>query len=179
MKCIKIHLKRTNFFWMVNLAMSIFEFLTNFLIFWQPWHPWLCIRSVCWKWNLKQIEAIPPSVEQRWNNARTTLERSWNEAGTILERLWNDSGMNLEWLWNNSGTTLERLWNSSRTTLELFWNDSLMTLEWLWNNSGTTSEQSWTQNLYLYQRSIEHRVKYEGRGDFFCWFTLPANCRQC
>ena len=30
--------------------------------FWHPWHPWVCIRSVCWKWNLKQIEAIPPSV---------------------------------------------------------------------------------------------------------------------
>ena len=30
---------------MVDLAMSIFEFLTKFLIFWQPWHPWICIRS--------------------------------------------------------------------------------------------------------------------------------------
>ena len=28
----------------------------------HTWHPWVCIRSVCWKWNLKQIEAIPPSV---------------------------------------------------------------------------------------------------------------------
>ncbi len=34
-----------NFGWMVNLAMSIFEFLTKFLIFWLPWHPWVCIRS--------------------------------------------------------------------------------------------------------------------------------------
>ena len=51
-----------NFGWMVDLAMSIFEFLTKFLVFWHPWHPWVCIRSVCWKWNLKQIEAIPPSV---------------------------------------------------------------------------------------------------------------------
>ena len=45
---------------MVDLAMSIFEFFTKFLIF---WHPWVCIRSVFWKWNLKQIEAIPPSVQ--------------------------------------------------------------------------------------------------------------------
>ena len=51
-----------NFGWMVDLAMSIFEFLTKFLVFWHPWHPWVCIRSVCWKWNLKQIRAIAPSV---------------------------------------------------------------------------------------------------------------------
>ena len=31
-----------NFGWMVDLAMSIFEFLTKFLIF---RHPWVCIRS--------------------------------------------------------------------------------------------------------------------------------------
>ena len=30
---------------MVDLAMSIFEFLNEFLIFWHPWHPWVCIRS--------------------------------------------------------------------------------------------------------------------------------------
>ena len=30
---------------MVDLAMSIFEFLTKFLIFRHPWHPWVCIRS--------------------------------------------------------------------------------------------------------------------------------------
>ena len=51
---------------MVDLAMSIFQFLTKFVIFWHPWHPWVCVRSVyrwaVWKWNLKQIEAIPPSV---------------------------------------------------------------------------------------------------------------------
>ena len=52
-----------NFGWMVDLAMSIFEFLTKFLVLWHPWHPWVCIRSVCWKCNLKQIEAIPPSVQ--------------------------------------------------------------------------------------------------------------------
>ena len=34
-----------NFGWMVDLAMSIFEFLTKFLTFWHPWHPWVCIRS--------------------------------------------------------------------------------------------------------------------------------------
>ena len=34
-----------NFNWMVDLAMSIFEFLTKFLIFRHPWHPWVCIRS--------------------------------------------------------------------------------------------------------------------------------------
>ena len=34
-----------NFGWMVDLAMSIFEFLNKFLIFWHPWHPWVCIRS--------------------------------------------------------------------------------------------------------------------------------------
>ena len=30
---------------MVDLAMSIFEYVTKFLIFWYPWHPWVCIRS--------------------------------------------------------------------------------------------------------------------------------------
>ena len=30
---------------MVNLAMSIFEFLTKFLVIWHPKHPWVCIRS--------------------------------------------------------------------------------------------------------------------------------------
>ena len=30
---------------MVDLAMNIFEFLTKFLIFRHPWHPWVCIRS--------------------------------------------------------------------------------------------------------------------------------------
>ena len=34
-----------NFGWMVDLAMSIFVFLTKFLIFWHPWHHWVCIRS--------------------------------------------------------------------------------------------------------------------------------------
>ena len=27
------------------LAMSIFVFLTKFLVIWHPWHPWVCIRS--------------------------------------------------------------------------------------------------------------------------------------
>ena len=31
-----------NFGWMVDLAMSIFEFITKFLVF---WHPWVCIHS--------------------------------------------------------------------------------------------------------------------------------------
>ena len=30
---------------MVDLAMNIFVFLTKFLIFWYPWHSWVCIRS--------------------------------------------------------------------------------------------------------------------------------------
>ena len=30
---------------MVDLAMSIFEFLTKFQVIWHPWHPWVCIRS--------------------------------------------------------------------------------------------------------------------------------------
>ena len=60
-------LKKWHFFllndgWMVDLAMGSFRFLTIFLIFWHPWYPWICIRSVCWVWNLKQIEAILPSV---------------------------------------------------------------------------------------------------------------------
>ena len=64
-----------NFGWMVDLAMSIFEFHTKFLIFWHHWDLWICIRSVCWKWNLKQIEAIPPSVYSRLWNKRSP----WNE----------------------------------------------------------------------------------------------------
>ena len=30
---------------MVDSAMSILEFLTKFLVFWHPWHSWVCIRS--------------------------------------------------------------------------------------------------------------------------------------
>ena len=40
-----------NFGWMVDLAMSIFEFPTKFLVIWHPWHPWVCIRS-----DLKPLE---------------------------------------------------------------------------------------------------------------------------
>ena len=50
-----------NFGWMVDLAMSIFVFLTKFLIFWHPWHLWVCIRSDL-NHCLKQIFAIPPTV---------------------------------------------------------------------------------------------------------------------
>ena len=39
-----------NFGWMVDLAMSIFVFLTKFLIFWHPRHPRVCICS-----NLKPL----------------------------------------------------------------------------------------------------------------------------
>ena len=45
--------------------MGSFRFLTIFLIFWHPKDPWICIRSVWWKWNLKQIEAMP-SNERTW-----------------------------------------------------------------------------------------------------------------
>ena len=48
--------------WMVNLAMGSLRFLSIFLIFWHSWDPWICIHSVCWKWNLKQIEAIHSSL---------------------------------------------------------------------------------------------------------------------
>ena len=58
----KLFLILLNDGWMVDLAMGSFGFLTIFLIYWHPWDPWICIRSVCWKSNLKQIEAIPPSV---------------------------------------------------------------------------------------------------------------------
>ena len=37
----KLFLILINDGWMVDLAMSIFEFLTKFLVF---WHPWVCIR---------------------------------------------------------------------------------------------------------------------------------------
>ena len=52
-----------NFGWMVDLAMSIFEFLIKSMVFWHPWHLWVCIRSVCWKWNLEQIDAIGNSSQ--------------------------------------------------------------------------------------------------------------------
>ena len=74
-----------NFGWMVDLAMSIFEFLTKFLVLWHPWHPWVCIRSVCWKCNLKQIEAIPPSVRhildnvKQWHFHSTSNEVTWRK----------------------------------------------------------------------------------------------------
>ena len=40
-----------NFGWMVDLAMSSFEFLPKFLVIWHPWHPWVCICS-----DLKPLE---------------------------------------------------------------------------------------------------------------------------
>ena len=58
----KLFLILLNDGWMVDLAMGSFGFLTIFLIFWYPWDPWKWILSVCSKWNLKQIEAIPPSL---------------------------------------------------------------------------------------------------------------------
>ena len=39
---LNVFLISLNFGWMVDLAMSIFEFLTKFLVF---WHPWVYIRS--------------------------------------------------------------------------------------------------------------------------------------
>ena len=39
-----------NYGWMVDLAKSIFEYLTRFLVCWNPWHPWVCIHS-----DLKQL----------------------------------------------------------------------------------------------------------------------------
>ena len=48
--------------WMVDLAMGSFQFLTIVLVFCHPLDPWIFIRNVCWEWNMKQIEAIPPSV---------------------------------------------------------------------------------------------------------------------
>ena len=47
----KLFLILLHFGWMVDLAMSIFEFLTKFLVFWHPWHPWVFIRS-----DLKPLE---------------------------------------------------------------------------------------------------------------------------
>ena len=42
---LNVFLVLLNFDWMVDLAMSIFEFLTKFLVIWHPRHPWVCIRS--------------------------------------------------------------------------------------------------------------------------------------
>ena len=50
---------------------AFLNFSQNFWSFDTPIHPWVCILSVCWKWNLKQIEAIPPSVHLKF------LENSW------------------------------------------------------------------------------------------------------
>ena len=76
----KLFLILLNDGWMVDLAMGSFGFLTIFLIFWHPWDPWICIRSVCWKWNLKQIEAIPPSVNNllsivAWLRSTSTVRK--------------------------------------------------------------------------------------------------------
>ena len=86
-----------NFGWMVDLAMSIFEFLTKFLVFWHPWHPWVCIRSVCWKWNLKQIEAIPPSV-------RIHQKRNWQNTLLCTELIETDN--NISWISRSESTEL-------------------------------------------------------------------------
>ena len=82
------------FDWMVDLAMSIFEFLTKFLIFWHSWHPWVCIRSVGWKWNLKQIKAIPPSVPYILGD-QLTLSMYLNRGGRLCPHViqgWRKQG---------------------------------------------------------------------------------------
>ena len=57
---------------MVDLAMSIFEILTNFLVLWHPWHPSVCIRS-----DLKQIWAIPPTVHfNQWLSHLVLIKES-------------------------------------------------------------------------------------------------------
>ena len=53
---------------MVNLAISIFEFLTKFLVFWDPWYPWVCARS-----DLKQIWAIPLTVQKSFKWTKSVL----------------------------------------------------------------------------------------------------------
>ena len=68
-----------NLGWMVDLAMSIFVFLTKFLIFWHPWHLWVCIRSDL-NHCLKQIFAIPPTVQPGTNQ----LYESWKGAQSLL-----------------------------------------------------------------------------------------------
>ena len=76
-----------NFGWMVELAMSIFEFLIKFTVFWHPWHPWVCIRSVCWNkiWNrLKQflpVCKIPTRKVEKCQNDTISVLRyliGWN-----------------------------------------------------------------------------------------------------
>ena len=95
--------------------MSTFKFLTKFLIFWHPWHPWACIRSVCWTCNLKQIEAIPPSVHGvswpsrvfQWCYISSGMTQGWlrDDSGMTQEWLRHDSGMANEWLRDYSGMT--------------------------------------------------------------------------
>ena len=57
---------------MVDLAMSIFEMLTKFLVLWHPWHPWVCIRS-----DLKQIWAIPPTVAATGSLILNKIDPFW------------------------------------------------------------------------------------------------------
>ena len=84
-----------DFGWMVDLAMSIFECLTKFLILWHPWHPWGCIHSVCWKRNLKQIEAIPPSVKCYSRGIKfrlINLSASWVQQDLFMKTSSGDIG---------------------------------------------------------------------------------------
>ena len=60
-----------NFGWMVDLAMSIFVFLTKFLIFWHPRHPRVCICS-----NLKPLFETD-TVFPRKVSAETILFWTW------------------------------------------------------------------------------------------------------
>jgi hypothetical protein len=46
-----------NFGWMVDLGMSIFEFLTKFLILWPPWHPWVTVVLRC-RWEKKNVHGV-------------------------------------------------------------------------------------------------------------------------
>ena len=68
---------------MVDLAMSIFEFLTKFLVFWHPWHPWVCIRSD-FETTVKQIWAIPPTVRTMSNIFIENMVGKMNSKARLL-----------------------------------------------------------------------------------------------
>ena len=73
---------------MVDLAMSIFEFLTKFLVFWHPWHPWVCIRSD-WNHFLKQIWVIPPTVYS-WTRTQPIGQQAYGASQSYAKHKDND-----------------------------------------------------------------------------------------
>ena len=88
-----------NFGWMVDLAMSIFEFLTKFLVFWHPWNPWVCIRS-----DLKPLFETD-MIDSSYSAVTFGLDYVWFNSRVVSNQE-RYNGVRTVWQMNNHHKTL-------------------------------------------------------------------------